>query len=332
MYTVERDNGIALSTVCNAHNNKHLKCLKHFLTSLGLDEFSKEVGELVSAKCIKDFNTLCAIYSEQFSKASIEKINNLQKMLGKAGLAYLPETKKIIVADTEKWDAISQIERIKYSMPSTTNALESSHGHLNSQIPRRNNFWSAMLRLTKYVLRKEYGFNESLIRNYQREKRIIKKTAKDNSSIIDKQIQYYNTTPDKCECGETSLLSKMFRVKIACSHIFSITNTFAELPDIKLETKKNANDLKLHYEITKLPETATESSLEQKIQNKAVKTIRRFSHFKQEKLIRDAVSTLRINEDFANGLPTSYHETVSSGISKFCAQNSKVDTRSSESK
>ena len=233
-YTVESDNGIALSTVCNAHNNKHLKCLKHFLTSLGLDEFSKEVGELVSAKCIKDFNTLCAIYSEQFSKASIEKINNLQKMLGKAGLAYLPETKKIIVADTEKWDAISQIERIKYSMPSTTNALESSHGHLNSQIPRRNNFWSAMLRLTKYVLRKEYGFNESLIRNYQREKRIIKKTAKDNSSIIDKQIQYYNTTPDKCECGETSLLSKMFRVKIACSHIFSITNTFAELMQILL--------------------------------------------------------------------------------------------------
>ena len=65
----------------------------------------------------------------------------------------------IIIADINKWDTISQIERIKYSMPSTTNALESSHGHLNGQLPRRNNFWSAMLRLVTFILKKESSFS-----------------------------------------------------------------------------------------------------------------------------------------------------------------------------
>ena len=158
-YTVESDNGIALTAVCNNHNNKHLRCLKHFLTSLGLEEFSKQVGELVSSKCIKDFNALCKIYADQFSKVPLEKMDSLKKILFKAGLDFCSERKEIIIADINKWDTISQIERIKYSMPSTTNALESSHGHLNGQLPRRNNFWSAMLRLVTFILKKESSFS-----------------------------------------------------------------------------------------------------------------------------------------------------------------------------
>ena len=32
------------------------------------------------------------------------------------------------------------------------------------------------------------------------------KTTKDNSSLIHRQMQYYNTTAETCKCGETALL------------------------------------------------------------------------------------------------------------------------------
>ncbi len=116
-YVVESDHGTALTTVCNNHNCKHLGCLKHFLTSLGLNEYSKQVGELVSAKCIKDFETLRTLYSRQFSKiTSHESKQQMMKTLDKAGLSYSDE-KGIIIANKEKWESISQIERIKLSMP-----------------------------------------------------------------------------------------------------------------------------------------------------------------------------------------------------------------------
>jgi hypothetical protein len=36
-------------------------------------------------------------------------------------------------------------------MPSTTNALESIHGHLNEATPRRNDFWPSMKRLADHI-------------------------------------------------------------------------------------------------------------------------------------------------------------------------------------
>lgn len=38
----------------------------------------------------------------------------------------------------------------------------------------------------------------------------------------------------------------------------------------------------------------------------AVKVIRRFSHFKNEKVIQEDVTSLSISDAFANGIPTSY--------------------------
>ena len=327
-YVVESDHGTALTTVCNNHNCKHLGCLKHFLTSLGLNEYSKQVGELVSAKCIKDFETLRTLYSRQFSKiTSHESKQQMMKTLDKAGLSYSDE-KGIIIANKEKWESISQIERIKLSMPSTTNALESTHGHLNAEIPRRNNFWSAMMRLVKYVLTKENNFANAFKTNYMREKRVIDKKCRENAMIMDKQKEFYHTNLDSCECGETKLISRMMRIEIPCSHIYSMKKKFEEIPEnIKLVISKDDNGLYLNYEVTEIPDVFADSDITKKLQNKAVKTIRRFSHFKQDKVIQEEVSRLQINEEFANGVPTSYHEFVAAGISKhFIRKNKSNET------
>ena len=139
----------------------------------------------------------------------------MMKTFDKAGLSYSDE-KGIIIANKEKW------ERIKLSMSSTTNALESTHGHLNAEIPRRNNFWSAMMRLVKYVLTKENNFANAFKTNYMREKRVIDKKCRENAMIMDKQKEFYHTNLVSCECGETKLISRMMRIEIPCSHIYSM--------------------------------------------------------------------------------------------------------------
>jgi hypothetical protein len=83
----------------------------------------------------------------------------------------------------------------------------------------------------------------------------------------------------------------------------------------------------LNYEVTEIPDVFADSDITKKLQNKAVKTIRRFSHFKQDKVIQEEVSRLQINEEFANGVPTSYHEFVAAGISKhFIRKNKSNET------
>lgn len=45
-YDVENDKCSSLSAICTRYGCKHLSCLKHFLTSLELQEYSKQIGDL----------------------------------------------------------------------------------------------------------------------------------------------------------------------------------------------------------------------------------------------------------------------------------------------
>ena len=287
-YVIESDKGTALASICSKYNCKHLGCLKHFLTSLGLCEFSKEIGELVSAKCHKDFDKLREIYSKQFSQyIHTEKIQDLQKILAKAGLVFNVEKNTIDIANHEIWESISQIERINFAMPSTTNALESTHGHLNADIPRRNEFWSAMMRLVQFVLSKENNFSNAFKINFMREKRLVIKTAQDNSSKIKKQIEYYHTNKTSCECGETKLISKMLRCNIPCSHMYDLTHTFPEIPDtIHLNLKKSGNKLNFICEQITTPIAPQEFDSEKKLKIKRLKLSKDILILRMRKIYR----------------------------------------------
>ena len=79
------------------------------------------------------------------SFAQIDDIN-VKKLLTcalkKCGLQY--ENGVISIKDEDSWKSITIKERIAYRMPSTTNALESTHGHLNKKTPRNNNFFASV--------------------------------------------------------------------------------------------------------------------------------------------------------------------------------------------
>ena len=210
VYTIESDNGTALSAVCSKYKCKSLKCLRHFLVSLGTKPYSMQIGELVASKCQHDFDVLCSAFKKTFeSYIGTEEFEDIQKTLKKAGLQFDLEAKEIKIVDKEIWSSISQIERIKFRMPSTTNALEASHGHLNEKLPRRNDFWTGMLRLVNFLIIKENNFKKAIKCNFRRSLKNVVDTAKANSFIMHEQRKDYHTDHEKCDCGETKLLSQM---------------------------------------------------------------------------------------------------------------------------
>ena len=215
-------------------------------------------------------------------------------------------------------------------MPSTTNSLESSHGHLNGKIPRRNDFWSGMTRLVEFIIIKENNFKKALRCNFSRAIRVLEKTTKLNMNSMEEQKGAYNTSLTTCDCGETLLISKLFRTKIPCSHIYSMTATLPTFPDnLDLKLTKSIYRLHIEYENVTDEDRLQEMLHENILKVKAVKNIRKFSHYKNEKVILQTIGEITPGNEFANGLPLSFHRIVDSGIKKFSAY--KKDSRDEDS-
>ena len=251
-YTIESDRGSSLMALAADLDMEHLSCNHHMLRSLKSTEFSQQVGELISCKCITDFEILKKHYAEEFSEyIGTEKLETLNYVLMKCGLIFDEENKEIKVYDDILWDHISLLNRIKYKMPTTTNSLESSHGHLNAMIPRRNDFYTAMDRLVKFIVRKTHSFEQAYQTNLQRSIRLVKRRSTQTYKIlIDKESEQYETTKEHCKCGETALISAMMLVDIPCSHRYNKGASFPSKPiDLSLKYENNFHKLEVDYVI-----------------------------------------------------------------------------------
>lgn len=79
---------------------------------------------------------------------------------------------------------MSLFARIPLAMPSTTNSLESSHGHINAMVPRRNNFFNAIYKLIKGSNYKLFNFPKLLTKNFnyiqtKAKKKLLSKSSND---------------------------------------------------------------------------------------------------------------------------------------------------------
>ena len=54
---------------------------------------------------------------------------------------------KVEIFNEAKCDEISRLRKKSYQIPSCTNHLESTHGHMNGLIPRCNAFWPSLHRI-----------------------------------------------------------------------------------------------------------------------------------------------------------------------------------------
>lgn len=105
-------------------------------------------------------------------------------------------------------------------MPSTTNSLENSHGHINADVPRIPNFFHSFKKLIKWPNRKITHFEKLLNKNfkYSTNKSTKKLLSKSDFDMI-KVCKYYHSSSNKCMCGKLILESKMYRTQLMCFYM-----------------------------------------------------------------------------------------------------------------
>ena len=317
-YYCESDQGSALRSICDSFEKPHLACLRHFKVSLKTRPHSNAICEIITCRTELDLNRLFEYYSERFAEISDAKeLKQLKIDLHKAGLGY--EDGTLIIADDAIWKRVSMIERIKTHMPSTTNALESTHGHLNESIPRRNDFWPSLYRIVSSIIQREFSFRDHLKHSYSRTKRLIKQRVKSlDVNIMKEQIKFYESTIDSCKCGETLLESSLYRINIPCSHMVYLGASFPSIPDVCLNIHTEQTKCSFEYTvINRTNETPAHDST-YGIKNQIVKNIRRYSHFKKKPLIEEYVMEhFNIRGDFVLGKPIEYFTITYEGIMHF---------------
>lgn len=102
------------------------------------------------------FTEICQANEEEYEKVNLA--------LEKVGLLFIDN--QIFIDDEKRWDEVSMVERCFYQMPSTTNTLEATHGHLNKRTPRRNTFYQSVFRIFRELSAKYLAINDRIKHNY----------------------------------------------------------------------------------------------------------------------------------------------------------------------
>jgi hypothetical protein len=317
-FTVESDQGSALRAICKKYQNPHLACLRHLLVSLGRGTFAFEIGNLVRCRSQVDFDRLKERYETLFSSVEKSQRGPLKKTLRKVGLDL--KRGRIVIGNAERWHEVSMMERVETAMPTTTNSLESTHGHLNADTPRRNSFWPSLHRIIGAILTKSTNFWSCIQHNFADEVcESLTRFVKTDPVVMQQEMDWYKTTPRSCGCGETIHLSKMYGVRMPCSHQYCLGVAKPSVPQaFKLTFEETWADCVL--EIRTLERQAPDPSPAHAtyVKDLAVRNIKRFSGSRSKEEIGQYVEdNLVMSPDFALGLPISVFDLISRGIEHF---------------
>ena len=205
-------------------------------------------------------------------------------------------------------------------MPSTTNNIESKHGHLNEMTPRNNTFLGSLHRLILSINTQLHQFNRNMIHNYRKVLNDTIKRSKDPH--IAYKCNYYHSSLNSCECGENILYSKMFRVDVPCSHRYSLGATFPDLSEIDFNLDNQFNELIIDVIPEVIDDEVHEINL---LKILAVKNIKRFSHSKDKEEIEKFFDDHFNSEfqEFALGYPIEFFDVISKGIKFFTDKKNK---------
>lgn len=319
------DQGVPLKSAIIDLNMHHLFCLRHVMVNLKKTPFSEQIGNLISATCKYDFDSLVDLYTTKWKEIVDEKkIKQLKNTLKKVGLIFDGQTIK--VDKQKRWESVSMLYRAKYSMPSCTNQLESTHGQMNSSIPRRNSIWPSIERIMHAIMKKNRDFSSHFDHNYQYYKAKIRRICKSTpNSLMEKMIKQYHTNliNNTCDCGESCLLSSMFKKSIPCSHLFYMGVQFPDLsaPDLNL-INSIKGELVVEYNFVKSEQINLNVDYYSNIKKHAVKIIQKYSHFKKDKIIDYVDKKLTFDtepNEFILGYPIEVFDVIDEGIRYFKA-------------
>ena len=323
IHIAESDQGPALKTSIDSQGMQQILCLRHFLVSLGTGPYSAQVGKLVSCTCSKDYKELKAVYEASWSELSDESCEELNDVLNKAGLKF--DNEKIIKIDKEKWHRVSMKYRCACKMPSCTNSLESSHGHINSGIPRRNELWSSLKKLIEEIHKRCHNFQSNFRHNLARHKRKINSIFRNTpDGVMQSMIHHYQTNINThcCMCGESKLLSEMLGVVLPCSHLRSLGMEFPDICPPQIVFKNSTGgDLFVEFKYYESEEIQVSFSYFDKIRVYVYKIIKRYSHSKDKtkikKYVNDNLPFKSTPQKFVLGYPVEVFSVIDQGIAHF---------------
>lgn len=313
-FVIESDQGKHLINICKKYNCKHLCCLRHLLANLNKKKYGFEVSRLVSCKCSKDFKILCDEFNRLFKDKSDSQKENFDQTLNYVGLTF--SSNEISVMSPDRWEEVSIINRKKFRMPTTTNSLESVHGHLNEATPRNNLFFPSIFRLIMAINSQTKQFVSKVHHNFRKIINDVKK-QKSKDPFLSSKCENYQTTLEKCECGETDLYSEMFRCDIPCVHRHFLGKEFPQMPEIELNLIKQFNELILDIQEANYMRKNMEYDY---VIDIIVKTIKRYSHSKhtKEEIKQHVVENYNPEyKTFVQGYPIEFFSTISNGIDIF---------------
>ena len=174
-----------------------------------------------------------------------------QKHSKKVGFKFIwpDETKNInghlVIVDESRWKCVSMKERMQFRMPSTTNALESTHDHLNKKTPRRNNFYMSIYRIVTAIMLKSQRIEKSIHNNLIRTKKATLNYQRTiPESRFAAEMTSYVSTASSCSCSDNKLLSVIFGIDIPCPHRIAKGACFPNPPEVHVTVKSSEIVLK----------------------------------------------------------------------------------------
>ena len=277
---LESDQGSALKAAAQHFGVKHIMCLRHLLVSLKFSQDYYLISLLIKCTSITEFNIITNMMSDTYKNIVDQKrLQFIRGLLKKIGFKF--ENNVVSIADKERWESVSLLERIPLKMPSTTNSLESTHGHMNAKVPRNNNFYMSIYHLVHSIMMKSQNIQESIERNYARVKNETNKQVKriENQRMLEER-SFYNTTFVSCDCGENKLTSALLGIDIPCSHRVSMGAPFQPCPIVNLSISQQWKSLIIDKHILPAEPLANPGTMEEFDKNFIKAQIKRFSKYK----------------------------------------------------
>lgn len=326
-FTIESDQGSALKSICEEKFVTHLACLRHLLVSLHYSAYSYAIKKMIECASIVDLHKAFSTFSTTFSEIeSSQELQLLNATLGKVGLQFTDS--KIQIVDAKRWDEVSMLSRIDFRMPSTTNSLESLHGHLNKKTPRNNNFWSSIHRLGEGFTLKIHSLNKRIQHNYNSAKRNTqKKMQKASVDKMKRKQEFYSTTLTSCKCSENKLLSSLLGINIPCSHRIALGAQFPDVPLLEIEFSKQWNELKVEYNVIPPAQSIQTYDENKGAKAYAVNIIRRYSGYTKKEEIENYVNQNYDGDEetcFISDTEISVIQMIYKGISEFSARKAEA--------
>lgn len=285
---LESDQGGALLSIAKSFKFQHLTCLRHFLYGLKKLDYFYQIKYLLRVTSNFEWENSIDYFSKSFKKIcdkNPEEILKINNTLEKAGLFF--DGNIIFIENDELWDEVSMHRRVNYNMPSTTNTLESMHGHLNKRTPRKNTFYSAILRVHNELSKKFIEISNRIKHNYNYLKNATKaKRSMYSDDELQKMCHYYHTTLDECLCSDNKLESSNYEIDLPCFHRLFKGKKFPDLP----ETNFNFDDFnQLNYECAFIPGEIIHHPKGYDEKKYCIRTIKHFSKYDDEDDIKNFV-------------------------------------------